>query len=61
MTGALQSQLRRGRRHADVGVRAYNTTEEIITGDAYDFRPAATSVNPFLYGLPTSTRASSST
>ena len=29
-------------------VRAYNTTEEIITGDAYDFRPRETSVFPFL-------------
>jgi iron complex outermembrane receptor protein len=31
-------------------VSAYNSTEEIITGDAYDFRPAATTVNVFLYG-----------
>jgi iron complex outermembrane receptor protein len=31
-------------------VSAYNSTEEIITGDAYDFRPAATTVNIFLYG-----------
>ena len=31
-------------------VTAYNSTEEIITGDAYDFRPAATTVNQFLYG-----------
>jgi iron complex outermembrane recepter protein len=31
-------------------VSAYNETEEIITGDAYDFRPAATTVNQFLYG-----------
>lgn len=32
-------------------VSAYNTTEEIITGDAYDFRPAATTVNQFIYGF----------
>jgi iron complex outermembrane receptor protein len=31
-------------------VTAYNTTKEILTGDAYDFRPAATSVNTALYG-----------
>jgi len=29
-------------------VSAYNTTEEIITGDAYDFRPRETSVYQFL-------------
>jgi len=32
-------------------VSAYNSTEEIITGDAYDFRPAATTVNQFIYGF----------
>jgi len=31
-------------------VTAYNTTKEILTGDAYDFRPAATSVNMALFG-----------
>lgn len=32
-------------------VSAYNSTEELLTGDAYDFRPAATSVNTALYGF----------
>jgi len=32
-------------------VSAYNSTEEMITGDAYDFRPAATTVNQFIYGF----------
>jgi hypothetical protein len=50
MTAALRLNFQRKRRHAERGER-YNTTEEIITGDAYDFRPAATSVNPFLYGF----------
>lgn len=31
-------------------VSAYNSTQELLTGDAYDFRPAATSVNTALYG-----------
>jgi iron complex outermembrane receptor protein len=31
-------------------VTAYNKTEEILTGDAYDFRPAATSVFQALFG-----------
>ena len=31
-------------------VSAYNTTKEILTGDAYDFRPAATSVFNAIYG-----------
>ena len=32
-------------------VSAYNTTEEIITGDAYDFRPAANSIFNALLGF----------
>jgi iron complex outermembrane receptor protein len=32
-------------------VSAYNTTEEIITGDAYDFRPAANSIFNVLLGF----------
>src|SRR5690606_8520792 len=32
-------------------VSAYNSTQELLTGDAYDFRPAATSVNAALYGF----------
>lgn len=32
-------------------VTAYNRTKELLTGDAYDFRPAATSVNTALYGF----------
>ena len=32
-------------------VSAYNTTEEILTGDAYDFRPAANSVFMALLGF----------
>lgn len=31
-------------------VSAYNTTKEVLTGDAYDFRPAATSVYNALLG-----------
>jgi iron complex outermembrane receptor protein len=31
-------------------VSAYNTTKELLTGDAYDFRPAATSVYNAIYG-----------
>ncbi len=31
-------------------VTAYNKTEEVLTGDAYDFRPAATSVFRALFG-----------
>jgi iron complex outermembrane receptor protein len=31
-------------------VSAYNTTEEILTGDAYDFRPAANSIFMALFG-----------
>lgn len=32
-------------------VSAYNTTEELLTGDAYDFRPAANSVFMALFGF----------
>ena len=32
-------------------VSAYNSTEEIITGDAYDFRPAANSIFMALLGF----------
>lgn len=32
-------------------VSAYNTTEELLTGDAYDFRPAATSIFMALFGF----------
>jgi iron complex outermembrane receptor protein len=32
-------------------VSAWNSTEELLMGDAYDFRPAQTSVNMALYGF----------
>lgn len=32
-------------------ITAYNTTEELLTGDAYDFRPAANSVFMALFGF----------
>jgi iron complex outermembrane receptor protein len=31
-------------------VSAYSTTKELLTGDAYDFRPAASSINNVFYG-----------
>src|SRR5262245_7304274 len=49
VTGALRLNFNVGGGTL-TSVSAYNTTEEIITGDAYDFRPAATTVNQFLYG-----------
>lgn len=49
-TGALRLNFELGGGTLS-SVSAYNTTEEIITGDAYDFRPAATTVNQFIYGF----------
>ena len=43
-TGALRLNFELGGGTL-TSVSAYNSTEEIITGDAYDFRPAATTVD----------------
>jgi len=48
-TGALRLNFNMGGGTLS-SVSAYDSTKEIITGDAYDFRPAATTVNRFLYG-----------
>jgi iron complex outermembrane receptor protein len=50
LTGALRLNFNVGGGTLS-SVSAYNSTEEIITGDAYDFRPAATTVNQFIYGF----------
>ncbi len=48
-TGALRLNFNMGGGTL-TSVSAYDSTKEIITGDAYDFRPAATTVNQILYG-----------
>jgi len=49
-TGALKLDFELGGGTLS-SVSAYNTTEEIITGDAYDFRPAANSIFNVLLGF----------
>ena len=49
-TGALRLNFEMGGGTL-TSVSAYNSTEEIITGDAYDFRPAANSIFNVLLGF----------
>ena len=49
LTGALRLNFELGGGTL-TSVSAYNSTEEIITGDAYDFRPAANSIFNVLLG-----------
>ena len=49
LTGALKLDFETGLGTLTT-VSAYNSTEEVLTGDAYDFRPAATSVFRALLG-----------
>ncbi len=50
LTGALRLNFELGGGTL-TSVSAYNSTEEIITGDAYDFRPAANSIFNVLLGF----------
>jgi iron complex outermembrane recepter protein len=50
LTGALRLNFEMGGGTL-TSVSAYNSTEEIITGDAYDFRPAANSIFNVLLGF----------